>query len=159
MLKNGITTFVNDMIIPKRGVVIMSKICLYIILSINFILVCMSLAGCSSVKEEVIPIDKRPSNSTESNVTIMPEISQSTTDIIQTEPCNTPTKEGLDMIDYNQYLKKIWVVDSGDDWEWDYDYPSFFITKIENEVIEGKLKTSSIAMPDFFFWRMDLQNI
>lgn len=62
----------------------------------------------------------------------------------------TPTKENIDTIDYNQYLKKIWIVDSWDGREWDYDYPSFFITKIENEVLEGKLKTSSIAMPDFF---------
>jgi len=64
-----------------------------------------------------------------------------------------PSKGSIDTIDYNQYRKKIWVVKS-----WNggaYDYSSFFISKIENRVVEGKLSTSSVAKPDFYFYSLD----
>lgn len=59
-----------------------------------------------------------------------------------------------DFINYQQYVKKIWVVD-----EWNgygYLYPfSFYIIKIENGKIEGKLTTESVAIPDFFYYSLD----
>jgi len=54
--------------------------------------------------------------------------------------------------EYSQYIDKIWVADG---WEGDaYIYPcSFFIEKIEDGIISGKLSTGGIAYPDFFYNR------
>ena len=57
-----------------------------------------------------------------------------------------------DSIDYSLYLKKIWV---GEEWDGgDYVYPaSFFITKIENGKIMGKMSTHRVAEPDFYYYK------
>jgi len=64
--------------------------------------------------------------------------------------------EELDTFDYSHYLKKIWVVK-----EWDggvYNYPfSFFITRIEDGVIEGEF-SEGIVMPFFFSSSYSAQN-
>jgi len=58
------------------------------------------------------------------------------------------------IVNYAHYLKKIWV---GKDWDGGaYDYPlSFFISKIDNGVIEGKFLTRAVAYPDFYYYRFD----
>ncbi|MFA9466994.1 MAG: hypothetical protein ACERKN_22295 [Velocimicrobium sp.] len=99
----------------------MKKINVTAILSIIFVTFIISLVGCGSINDE-------------------PDRLVSTSSTIY----------NVKAIDYNQYLKKIWVVK-----EWNggaYDYFSFFISKIENGVIEGKLTTGSIAYPDFFYY-------
>ncbi|WDV46800.1 hypothetical protein PV797_03670 [Clostridiaceae bacterium M8S5] len=63
--------------------------------------------------------------------------------------------------DWNQYLKKMWVIDSGDS-----SFPksppfsikisknsSFSISKINNKILEGIFSTGSIAMKQFYFYR------
>ena len=52
------------------------------------------------------------------------------------------------------YLRKIWVVDN---WAGGaYTYPlSFYITKIEDGVIEGRFSTSSVAFPDFYSYNYE----
>jgi len=55
-------------------------------------------------------------------------------------------------LDYNHYIKKIWVLD---DWTDFSEYPfSFFITTVEENTIEGKIQIGAIAEPDFFYYRM-----
>ncbi|WP_425449543.1 hypothetical protein [Dethiothermospora halolimnae] len=52
-----------------------------------------------------------------------------------------------------QYLRKIWVVD-----DWDggaYYYSSFFISKINNKILDGKFSIHSIAEPDFYFYSLE----
>lgn len=52
--------------------------------------------------------------------------------------------EDIDSNDYNPYLKRIWVVKDWEGGSHNY-YTSFFITKIENNVIEGKFLTGAVA--------------
>ncbi|MDL2281264.1 hypothetical protein LJC10_05340 [Selenomonadales bacterium OttesenSCG-928-I06] len=47
---------------------------------------------------------------------------------------------------HNQYLKKVWV---GKKWD-NLDSFSFFITKIENGVVEGKISRAFVEMPDCY---------
>ncbi|WP_167956256.1 hypothetical protein [Anaerosporobacter faecicola] len=64
-----------------------------------------------------------------------------------------PSEDSSKVIDYNQYLKKIWVMKN---WAGGgYNYFSFFISRIEDGVIEGKLSTGSIAEPEFYFYSFD----
>ena len=53
------------------------------------------------------------------------------------------------LIDYSQYLKKIWVVSNWDGVDYTM-FCSFRINKIENNKIEGSLSTGEVALPDFF---------
>lgn len=131
----------------------MIKIRLPIIIRICFIILCIGLAGCSSDKDQAVISENKPSEIPETNVTGVPEISPLPTDKAQIEPSNFPTEDSIDTTDYKQYLNKIWIVKN-----WDgeaYDYSSFFISKIENGVCEGKLSTASIAEPDFYFYSFD----
>lgn len=114
----------------ERGNMIMKKVNLTAISIISFIILIVGLAGCGSIKGES-------------------EISG----VMPAKPINSLSENGIKAIDYNQYLKKIWVVKS---WSGGaYDYSSFFISRIENRVIEGKLSTGSIAYPDFFFYSLE----
>jgi hypothetical protein len=101
------------------------------------IIVCIGLTGCAYNKDKVENSEKQPSKSTETNVTDSQVTSSPPTDTAQSEPIDIPSKDNTDIIDYDQYLKKIWVVKNWNGEE--YDYPSFYITKIENGVIEGKI--------------------
>lgn len=53
--------------------------------------------------------------------------------------------------DYSQYHKKIWIVESDNYIQ--YDHSSFYIIYIENGEINGKFSVSSVAFPDFYFYR------
>lgn len=67
------------------------------------------------------------------------------------EPSNSLLNDNnQEIIDYNQYLKKIWIVKNWSG-EGGYDYFSFYISKIENGIIEGKICVSAIAFPEFSF--------
>ena len=114
----------------ERGNVLMKKVNLTTISIISFIILIIGLTGCGSIKGKS-------------------EISE----VMPTKPISSPSEVNIKAIDYNQYLKKIWVVKS-----WNggaYDYSSFFITRIENGVIEGKLSTGSIAYPNFYFYSLE----
>lgn len=123
-----------------------------LIIIICLIILCIGLTGCEKNKSKVDFIENQPTRIIEKNGTSISDTSQSPTDIEQTETSNFRSKDSIDIIDYNQYLKKIWIVDN---WNNEiYDYFSFFISKIENGVIEGKLKTYDLAIPDFYFFRL-----
>lgn len=53
-----------------------------------------------------------------------------------------------DSINYEQYLKKIWIVK---DWDGEaYCFASFSIIRLEDGIIEGRLTTGEIAEPEFY---------
>ena len=53
----------------------------------------------------------------------------------------------------NPFLKKIWVASGADIAT--YTCPSFFITKMENGIVDGKLSKRSVAEPDCYVYRFD----
>jgi len=131
----------------------MIKIRVLIILSICSIIFCVGLTGCVSNKDKADIYENQPSETTNINEISSSDKSQSPTDVVQTETIDSSSKENRDIIDYTQYLKKIWVVKS-----WNggaYYYSSFFISKIENGVLEGRFSTRSVAEPDFHFYSLD----
>ncbi len=56
-------------------------------------------------------------------------------------------------IDYSQYINKIWIVEDRDGGA--YTNSSFFIEKIEDGKIFGKLSIMSISFPDFFYYNFE----
>jgi hypothetical protein len=134
----------------ERGNVLMKKVNLTAISTIFFITLLIGLTGCGSIEEKTDILESPSSVIRETNITSAPNPSTSPMTVMPTKPSISPSSDNIKKIDYNQYLKKIRVVKN-----WNggaYDYFSFFISKIENGVIEGKLSTGSIAYPDFYFY-------
>ncbi len=66
---------------------------------------------------------------------------------------NSLSLETMKEVDYARYLKKIWVVKA---WNGEaYQYFSFFINKIADNTIQGKLCKDEIAYPDFYFYSLE----
>ena len=71
----------------------------------------------------------------------------------QPDNSRLPSTENLELLTYEQYLKKIWVVS-----EWDggaYEYPLSFVftdIDIENGFITGKYSMYSVAYPVFYYY-------
>ncbi|WP_418792000.1 hypothetical protein [Phosphitispora sp. TUW77] len=108
----------------------MRKAKLIAISIIFFVIFIIGLTGCASIKDK----SKIP-------------------EVMPMKPISSSSGDNVKAIDYNHYLKKIWVVKS-----WNggaYDSFSFFISRIENGIIEGKLSTGSIAYPDFYFYSLE----
>lgn len=97
------------------------KIFLYVLLS----LMSVSFVGCNFI-----------SNSSKSDSSDSSATSSVTTSL--------PSSISANHIDYNQYLKKVWVVKSWGGGAHNYN-TSFCITKIENGVIEGEFCTGAVA--------------
>lgn len=58
----------------------------------------------------------------------------------------------VDSIDYNDYLRKTWVVESWECWSWTASF-SFYFTRIEDNIVEGKFAWGSdftMGIPDFY---------
>ena len=104
----------------------MIKIRFHIILSICLLIFCIGLTGCIG----------------------------NNTDIKLDQTSEETSKDSVDTIDYDQYLKKIWVEKNWDGGAYDYSF-SFFISNIENGVVEGKLSTHAVAEPDFFYYSLE----
>ena len=66
-------------------------------------------------------------------------------------------KESVDLFSYDQYLKKIWIVKDRDTREDLFRPSSFYITKIENGIIEGKFSTNEVAEPDCYQYSFNPQ--
>lgn len=108
----------------------MKKDNLIAVLIISFIILIIGLMGYGSIKGK-----------------------SKISEVMPTEIISAPSEENIIEINFNEYLKKIWVVKN-----WNggaCDYSSFFISSIENGVIVGKLSTGSIAFPDFYFYSLD----
>lgn len=131
----------------------MKKILLVSISIICIITFNVSLTGCANIKNKSGIPENHPATTSKTNGTSILNASPASATVMPTQPSSSPSGDNIKEIDYDQYLKKIWVVKS-----WNggaYDYSSFFISKIKNGVIEGKLSTSSIAKPDFYFYSLD----
>lgn len=126
----------------ERGNIRMKKVLLTAICIISIITYSVAVTGCGSIDNSNISEDQS-SAINKTNETSMP-----------TGPGSPQPGDDIKAIDYNRYLKKIWVVK-----DWDggaYKYPSsFFISKIENGAVEGKLITRSVAEPEFYFFRLE----
>lgn len=59
-----------------------------------------------------------------------------------------------DTIDYNQYIKKVWIVINGNDSS-PYGYPSFCISEIQNGKITGKFSKGMPAVPSNYYYSPD----
>lgn len=131
----------------------MKKINITAISTIFFIILIIGLTGCGSIKDKSDISENSPSTISKTNETSIPDTLTAHVSDMPTKTSASPSGDNVKAIDYNQYLKKIWVVKS-----WNggaYEFFSFFILKIENGVIEGKLSTGSIADPDFFFYSLE----
>ncbi len=131
----------------------MKRIIKIAISTIFFIILIIGLTGCGSIKDKSDISESSPSAISKTNETSIPDTSTAHVTVMPTKPSTSPSGDNVKAINYNHYLKKIWAVKS-----WNggtYDYFSFFISKIENGVIEGKLSTGSIAFPDFFFYSFE----
>ncbi len=94
----------------------MKEICLTSILIICVIMLSICLTGCI-------------------NRTSIPNSSPDSATVIPTELRSSPSAESNEAVDYNQYIKKVWVVkNETNDFEL---YPSFCINKIVNGEITG----------------------
>lgn len=131
----------------------MKKVHLNIISIIYTIVFIIALTGCTGTKDNSGTSGSEHSTIRRANEAITPAPSPEHVTANNNKPSVSPSGDNITAIDYNKYIKKIWVVES-----WDggaYDYFSFFISKIENGIIEGKLSTRSIAQPDFYFYSLE----
>lgn len=131
----------------------MKKVNLTTISTIFIIILIIGLTSCGSIKDKSDISEGSSSTISKTNETSIPDSSPTPETVIPTNPRSSQLGNYIKVIDYNQYLKKIWVVRS-----WNggaYKYFSFFIFKIENRVIEGKLSIGSIGYPDFFFYSLE----
>lgn len=98
------------------------------------------LAGCNSNSDFNYVHGNNFSETSE----ITEETTRIKTEIVEAPNNTSPSNIDINSIDYNQYLKKIWVVDSWDGGAYSDSF-SFVITKIESDVIEGKISTGAIV--------------
>lgn len=69
----------------------------------------------------------------------------------KTESSSDVSENMVHSIDYNDYLRKTWVVDSWECWDHTKSF-SFYFTKIEDNIVEGKfiVDIDATAFPDFY---------
>ncbi len=71
----------------------------------------------------------------------------------------TVSSEAADL-NYDQYLKKIWIVKENDrDSEVINDYPSFFITDVSDGIITGSMSIGIRAFPNCYVKSFDSKNL
>lgn len=115
----------------------MHRISLFIILSMYLIIICFCISRCGNGKEYA--------NNNENQTSI-----SNFEDSNSTMAGDSVVGEVNDNINYDKYIDKIWVVES---WTGGaYDYPSFYISKIQNGEVEGRYSTGSVAQPDFYIY-------
>jgi len=98
------------------------------IYAISFLALTLSMVGCMNS-----PLDSCFSQ--------LPDISTA---------YNPSIKENDSAIDSSCFFKKLWVVENWDGGAYYFPF-SFFITKINDGYIEGRLETYTVAQPDFYF--------
>lgn len=144
---------VSNIVCTKGGDMLMKKIRLTAISIICIITFNVGLTGCANIKDNSDISDNHPSTISKTNGTSTPDPSPAPATVMPTQPCSSPSGDNIKAIDYNQYIKKVWIVKS---WtEGAYDYSSFCIFKIANKKIEGKLSTTVIAIPDYYYYLPD----
>lgn len=78
-----------------------------------------------------------------------------TSEPVTAQQSSSPKEDNSDAINYDQYLKKVWVVKTWTSEE-AYYYSSFSISNISNGKIEGKFSAAGIAMPDSLAYTANL---
>ncbi|MDR0296283.1 MAG: hypothetical protein LBH91_08970 [Prevotellaceae bacterium] len=119
-----------------------------LILSICLMLFCITLVDLASDKGRAYTDENTSSGKT------TPIKNQLSMVLGQVETEDSSLNGRFDLNNYDQYLKKIWVVKCWNGGAYNYPF-SFFITKIENNLIEGKIATCEVAYPDCFYYRLD----
>lgn len=112
----------------------MKKIGLTTILIIYIITFCVGLTGCASIKYKSDIYEN--TSSTNSN-----------TNGISNQNSLSVNNDNTDSIEYNKYIKKVWIVKNWSKGVYGYSY--FCISKIENGEIEGKFSTGGISAPNY----------
>ena len=111
----------------------------YLILSgIYFIMFCFNLIGSNT---------NTISRSEESSL-LSETAFRYTTKTEKTKDDLSIRSDEADLLNFDQCVKKIWVVEEWDGSSYDYSF-SFFITEIEDNNIKGKFRSGTVAYPDF----------
>ena len=124
----------------------MKKILLTAISIIYTITFSIGITGCGTIENITDISENHPTTISNTNVTNNPNVTSEAT--IPILPSSSPSGDNITVKDYNQFIKKVWVVKSWTTNEAYDNYSSFCIFKIENGKIEGKFATTSIAIPD-----------
>ena len=103
------------------------------------IILCLGLSGCTNGSSDQLPEGIEVEEAEDFPPSVF---TQNKADFSQTEEN-----------EHNPYLKKIWVANGMDIAT--YKFPSFFITKMENGRVYGKLSKRSIAEPDCYIYSFD----
>lgn len=128
----------------------MKKIYLTAILTICIITFSIGLTSCSDTKHKSDTTKNQSSTINKTNGTSTPNSSPTSNNVTATKESNSSSNGNIKTTDYNQYIKKVWVVkDSANK---DYRYSSFCISKITNGKIEGKFSTNAIAEPSYYYY-------
>lgn len=110
----------------------------------------LSLAGCANIIDRSSCSGGNRLKVNEPDVQ-GPSFSQPV--MVSTPPDSSAFEKTTATIDYNQYLKKIWIVG---DWKGGpYDLYSFIITGIADGSVWGNFTTGEIITPDFFYYRLE----
>lgn len=128
----------------------MKKICLTAMLTICVITFSIGISGCSDTKPKSNIAKNQTSTTKKTNETNSSNSSSNSNNIASTEQSNSSSNSNSKTIDYNQYIKKVWVVKGSANKA--YNYSSFCISKIENGKIEGKFATNAIAEPNYYYY-------
>ena len=73
------------------------------------------------------------------------------TAVMPNQPNGSPVGDNNKAIDYDQYVKKVWVVEDGGDHHTNY-YQSFHISQIANGEISGELSYINLCVPTPNYW-------
>lgn len=114
----------------------------------------VGLTGCASIKDKSDIFENHPSTISKTNGTSIPNASSDPATVMPTQS-SIPSGSNAKAIDYNQFIKKVWVVKSWTTNEAYDNYFSFCIYEIANGKLEGKFSISAIAEPDDEFYSPD----
>lgn len=128
----------------------MKKIYLTTILTICILTFSIGITGCSNTNQKSDVTKSQSSTVKKTNGTSVSNSSSTSKDTALAEASNSSSNSGTKTIDYNQYIKKVWVVKGSANKA--YNYSSFCISKIANGKIEGKLATNAIAEPSYYYY-------
>lgn len=119
-------------------------------LLIKIIMAFLLLAGCRDTTSTNIMEQNGQSPSVSATTNITNEKSSATiTPAATTTPVSTSTITTSDLIDYNQFVKKTWVVKNDANNERN---PSFYISEIKNGKITGHLSVDGVVVPNEYYY-------
>lgn len=128
----------------------MKKIRLIVILITCIIIFSIGIVRCTGTKHKS---DTSKSHTATMKKTNGTSSGKSSKNAMSTKSSNSSSVDNTKSIDYNQYIKKVWVVK--DSTKETYDHSSFCISKIANGKIEGKFSTGAIAEPNYYYYLPD----